>query len=312
MKKQSMDQWLTKMHETDWNSLSPRKRLKLLQELENIMAETQGRKPMKVRPFPAQVLEKQPGVMGCQNKYGIFINPRYLEGGKTSVLKQNQYSVAAAINTVLHEGRHAWQDHVLTHSEAGANDTTRAILLLNNRAYIRGGAGYSAQFVELDARRYARRQYDKMMRRMKELGWEPDPVYIKQRERDRQSEESRAAQIKSAFSEEELALLDILYRAKIESDVKKFFPNADLSAILLFEEAKKLVRGEITVDEFVEGKPMTLTYRDTVEFAEKEKTDALSFEDSFWAALDKPDQAKPKAEKPDDISVRPIGKGSGF
>ncbi len=308
-----MDQWLNGLREKNWDKMNPAQRLAMLQELENIMAARQGRPALRVNVIPSEETEKRPGVMGYFNEEGIYLNARYFVKNKSSVLKLDRYNVGAAINTVIHEGRHAWQSHVIESAAAGADDNLKAAILLNKLGYRKGGSEYSAQLIELDARRYARREYGAMLRRMQEMGWTPDAVLVREQRADHREEEIAAAYIKSELTEADLDYFDAFIKKEFLPYVMLVFPDADFSFLSIFDEAKRLVRGEITVKEFVEGEPVGLSFREAADrLSVKEEADDLSFEDSFWAALEKPAPAKPKADKTDDFSVRPIGKGSGF
>ena len=307
-----LDQWLIELHERNWDVMSPGQRLTMLQELENIMAARQGRPALRVNIIPPDKEKENPGVMGYFDGETIYLCSRYFVKRKPSILGFDRFNVGAAINTIIHEGRHAWQSHLLEPGVSGADDNTKAAIFLNNLAYRRNGSDYSAQFIELDARRYARQEYSAMLRRMKELGWAPDAVLVREQQADHREEEIAAAYIKSELTEADLDRLDALIKKAFLPHVMLNFPDADFSSLSIFDEAKRLVRGEMTVREFVEGKPMDFGFRDAARVSAIEKADGLSFEDSFWAALEKPDPAKPKTEKPDVFSVHPIGKGSGF
>lgn len=302
-----LDAWLVQMHNANWNQLNPKERLAYLQQLENIMAAEQGRKPMKVKAISKAKSKKQPNMMGYYDGCSLHINRHFLED-RPSLFSKDYYSVGAAINTILHEGRHAWQRHLVQHGAPYADDTTRAKMFLNFCGYVQSGAGYGAQIIELDARRYARQQYQNLLERMRMFGWEPEKVYLKQQILDRREEAARAASIKAKLTEADLDAYDRMAFDKFKELIAIAFPQADTSSISIFTEAKKLLNNEITLDEFIDGN--ALAFSDTERLWVSAHIDApSSFEDSFWKALGRPIDTSQRTEKSDDLKIKPIGAG---
>lgn len=89
-----MDDFQTK----NWSRLSEKERLNRLQSLENDMAKEQGRVARKVEPRPTNYC----GWYDREQPDKLFINQDYLDRR----LPCDQYD---AMNTVIHEGRHAYQ-----------------------------------------------------------------------------------------------------------------------------------------------------------------------------------------------------------
>lgn len=86
----------------NWNKLSSIERREALQYLENQMALEQGRSPREV--YVNDTLGKgQCGYYSPNDPTRIHINRDHLQSSK----KGSQYD---AMNTVIHEGRHAYQD----------------------------------------------------------------------------------------------------------------------------------------------------------------------------------------------------------
>lgn len=81
-----------------WDRLSAKERLNHLQSLENDMAAEQGRKARKVTPKQCDCC----GSYDWENPNKLYINQSYLE----SRVPGEQYD---AMDTVIHEGRHAYQ-----------------------------------------------------------------------------------------------------------------------------------------------------------------------------------------------------------
>lgn len=90
-----MDDFQTKK----WNRLSENERLDRLQSLENTMAEEQNRVPRKVTPCECEGC----GFYDRDTPDKLFINQNYVNSKTPS----DQYD---AMNTIIHEGRHAYQD----------------------------------------------------------------------------------------------------------------------------------------------------------------------------------------------------------
>ncbi len=305
-----LDAWLLKLHNANWDQLGSKERLKLLQELEKIMAAEQGRMPKKIRVMPKGLEEEN--TLGVCNGFGIYISSKFLEKSKSAIFSNNDtYSVGNAINTIIHEGRHAWQRRVagIIIRQPNVDQTTRAKILANELGYTSSMPVYFAQLIELDARRYARQRYDQLLDRMRKLGWEPEDVYLRQREMDRCLEAAIAAEIKANVTEEQLDRIDARTLRQWKESISTVFPEADISSIGLFEDARKLLRNEISEEEFVDGKPMAFTDADRLRV--KARMDAVSatFEDSFWKALGAPVDTSQAAEKPDDLKIKPIGTG---
>lgn len=148
----SMDDFLTK----NWNKLSENERLDALQYLENQIAVEEGRKPRQV--FPDDRLGKgECGYYEESDSTHIYINRDYLQSSKNG----GQYD---AMNTVIHEGRHAYQDDCvqgrITHNESpetidkwkkNSDEDVYYPSGLNRREYL----NYRYQPIEEDANNFA-------------------------------------------------------------------------------------------------------------------------------------------------------------
>ena len=127
----------------NWIRLEMPERLEALQELENRLAELQGRKPFEVH---AQAMEP--------NQYGYY-DGRALHLNEGLLTKDNPQEV---VETVAHEGRHAYQQFAIEHPRV--HDAKEvAYWEANMRDYLDpslyGFELYQNQPVELDARDYA-------------------------------------------------------------------------------------------------------------------------------------------------------------
>lgn len=129
-----------------WDGLDLDERVQTLQNVENEMAEIQNRPTLAVE---AQQLED--GSFGGYDGEGIRINSDYLAG--------SDYPVDEHLDTVVHEGRHAFQDYAVNNpgvvSDTGVVDGWRSNFDNYLRAEDYGMEAYLAQPVEADAWDYA-------------------------------------------------------------------------------------------------------------------------------------------------------------
>ena len=91
--------YLERLEARRWTGFSPEERRDALQELENYTAYVQGRKPRWVVPDPGMNSQRY----GAYDGRYIRLNPKLLEDKKPY----------RAMQTVLHEGRHAFQRDVV-------------------------------------------------------------------------------------------------------------------------------------------------------------------------------------------------------
>ena len=109
-----------------WKALDAERRLNALRQLEAQTARMSGRTPLDVRVMPEKA--GSGGMLGYydHSRRSMFLHPRYLQSGG---LNLGDYSAAAAIRTVLHEGRHGFQ----WISVAGGSDRVPQDTLLEGR-----------------------------------------------------------------------------------------------------------------------------------------------------------------------------------
>jgi hypothetical protein len=129
-----------------WQELEPGERLEALQEVENRMAELQGREPLTIRTEPMES-----GSFGYYDGQSITVNENDLAG--------TEMPVHEFVDTVVHEGRHAYQDHAI--SNPGTVDEGVASAWAENMkpgnyltAEEYGQEAYANQPIEADAWNY--------------------------------------------------------------------------------------------------------------------------------------------------------------
>ncbi|MGE5653142.1 MAG: hypothetical protein ACM3ZQ_02585 [Bacillota bacterium] len=127
-----------------WEDLTLRERLDALQNVENLMSEIQGRTPIGVVTEPME-----PGLYGYFDGKAVHIS---LEG-----LASND--VAEAVDTIIHEGRHAYQHYAVDHPGFHPDQEQVEAWRDNFKDYLTaelyGQEAYQTQPVEADAWAYA-------------------------------------------------------------------------------------------------------------------------------------------------------------
>lgn len=130
-----------------WKELSPDERLDALRMLESRLAEIQGRRP------PLPIVAEEMDSAGFYDGKALHINIEHI--------KDPSYRLEV-IDTVAHEGRHAYQHYAVTHPGFHKNEKEVLYWAANQEAYFHpkkicekfGLQYYVCQPVELDAFRY--------------------------------------------------------------------------------------------------------------------------------------------------------------
>ena len=89
-----------------WVTWSPYRRLSFLQKIEDSMAVRQGRRKRRVRASARTAKRGVGGEYDSDEKGSLFINKDWIYANDT-------YRTYELIDTVIHEGRHAYQDDVV-------------------------------------------------------------------------------------------------------------------------------------------------------------------------------------------------------
>jgi len=133
-----------------WQCLSPKQRVEMLQKVENAAAKIAHREPC---PIEVKSLgEDHYGYYSPETKT-ITLNSDYLEGDRDS------YQMT--LDTVIHEGRHAYQDYNLNERQVHTSPGDLTNWYLNHYKYgyqdaqTYGFCRYWMQPVEADARKFA-------------------------------------------------------------------------------------------------------------------------------------------------------------
>lgn len=170
--------------EERWSSLTDQKRLEALQEVECRMAARQGRKPCKI-----QAKSLEPGCQGVFDGQKIVINLRLLQysrfGSRFGVNRECRAIVA--LDTIIHEGRHAFQRAAITGNTTGIEIPRETLQswLVNTISYMSDTekpsdfAFYAFQPLERDAREYAGRAIADIYRSVKQTTGKRDNGFEK-------------------------------------------------------------------------------------------------------------------------------------
>jgi hypothetical protein len=132
----------------NWAALDSSSRLEVLQNVEDRMATIQGRPAIEITPA-----ELSPGTYGYYDGQCITINAADLDN--------NQMQVQEFVDTIVHEGRHAYQDYAIKNPGA-VSDPAVVVAWAENfqpgnylTAEEYGQEAYLDQPVEADAWNYA-------------------------------------------------------------------------------------------------------------------------------------------------------------
>lgn len=132
----------------NWAVLDSSSRLEVLQNVEDRMATIQGRPAVEIKPT-----ELSPGTYGYYDGQGITINAADLNG--------NQMHISEFVDTIVHEGRHAYQDFAIANPGTVSDPAIVAAWAENMQpgnyltAEDYGQEAYLNQPVEADAWNYA-------------------------------------------------------------------------------------------------------------------------------------------------------------
>lgn len=154
-----------------WRDLSDTARLGALQDLENALAARDGREPAKVTPFAGDPTQRG-GYDHATNT--LYINEAlYAPDSGQPAIYADDYSAVSpdepylAVETLLHEDRHAYQHYVAEQRPDLAEDTQQLDDFQKDTgdAYIQpevDSVKYKVQPTEMDARRAARQEMDEL------------------------------------------------------------------------------------------------------------------------------------------------------
>jgi hypothetical protein len=127
----------------NWDTLEPQERLDTLQTVENALSDIQNRPSAEIHAedMPANTF-------GCWDGEVIRINSNHLTG-------EYEQPVSEMVDTVVHEGRHAYQSHAINNPGFLGNDAIEQEWRDNDANYLDvslvGQEAYLEQPLEADA-----------------------------------------------------------------------------------------------------------------------------------------------------------------
>lgn len=238
----SDDQLYQKFERGAWNCSTREERLALLQEVENRVAAEQRRDAMKIDVIPPE--NDAPGLQGyyIDGENCLFINERFVSG---SSLGLNDYSAAAALDTVLHEGRHAFQHDFLRSFDNRASRQMGLEWALNTFCYMSASpssselqkALYVFQPLELDARRYARQRLRRINRSIELRTGKCDPQFEQAIDCSVRSERYYAGLALKELAPEIMEKIDRVAIQRFHASN----PDVDMKGVSLFREMVRMI-----------------------------------------------------------------------
>ena len=219
-----------------WAGLSAERRLDALRRLEAQTARMSGSTPLDVRVMQ----EQSGGMMGYYDHRvrSMYLHPRYFH---SDGLNLGDFTAAAAVRTVLHEGRHGFQ--WISVSE-GSDQTPQDTLLewaVNQCCYFSGASDdrtmalYFFQPVEMDARRYARETAEELQRQLEARRGRQDEAFRRSMDMDRRSEEIIRDLGRRSLTPE---ALDVAER-RARYAFARYNPRVDAAGVHIFHEARE-------------------------------------------------------------------------
>lgn len=224
-----------------WSSMKEASRLAVLQEVENRRAAADGREPAKVCVGDKDAFS-HPGSLGVyfDGLGEIHLNYRYFSD------KSPFHSGAGALGVLLHEGRHAYQFFRIHN---GITDQSAEILKewASSQGYYIAPDGsafsvalYGLQAIEDDARRFSRRELQKIIHNLMLRGID-SRSFVREYQEALQTEERFIMMIRENLTLEELDE----YESLIIQSMKDLYPKLNISDLRLFDNAKLILQAKL-------------------------------------------------------------------
>ena len=230
-----------------WKQLDEASRLALLQEMENRQAKLDNRPAIRVCAGKMDKHTKGVHRTASDGQETIILNQNFIRDSKLfAKIDEQVFSVAGAVNTVLHEGRHAYQHHAVKNNGFGlpkeqimewaAHMTEFGGIYYNGSGGMQGFFLYCIQSIEEDARRFARRTIQEINAFYRQNGIQ-DPNYINEEIGDRVFETNIIKYLRNYLTLDELNKIEKFILAHFH----KFHPDIDVSKLTLFDSARLIL-----------------------------------------------------------------------
>lgn len=255
---EQLKQFISSLNLENWYRMAETERLQVLQRFENILAELEGRPSIPIRVIPPEQLREEEGgiLFGyfSPSEKVICINPKFLKSRK-SITGVSVFDLPQILETIAHEGRHAWQHYVIDHPEKKLVDRkTRLAILMNMSCYCSGNnpnlpfSCYEAQLIELDARRFARDVLEHVSSVLAERDHHLNLQFVHAIRKIAMRENRLAAKLIKDVSKEELMKYDEACRMTM----KGLCPGVDFSEVTVFQDSIEFLKDK-NMQRFTEG-----------------------------------------------------------
>ena len=250
----SVDELFQKFTDKHWNAMSQAEHLETLQQMENLIAREQNRPPFQVRIFSEETMKKHPGMTGYFDGRTINLTPLYFRRALRAIPGVNSGMGMAALNTLLHEGRHGWQRFIAAGGGVRVDPKLRSLLRMNFLSYCSPDDNqfiYACQPLELDARRFAKERFAAMAKRAIDAGC--DDACIRRQLQNNITVEINAA----AIVANQLSIAELRdYEDRARQLFLKEFPDENLDGVSMFDEVIQMIRSRQDYINYVDGKPL--------------------------------------------------------
>lgn len=212
-----------------WLAYSKETRLELFQEVENREAAKQGRPALEIQVFTP---DEERNYLGAFNR----LNPDVLELNENLILDSEgllqSYSVADGLDTIIHEGRHAFQYHAINGNVTGVDEKQLKNWKMNEVFYTQEEPLYWQLEIERDARNFARSEMEKIIAAIREEKGIEDLVYEEFLFRQHRDEYVLSLWADACIDEEFIEAVDEYARMMCEM----VYPDDDMSDASVFAE----------------------------------------------------------------------------
>ncbi len=223
----------------NWKMLDESSRLAALQEIENRRAKIDGRPPIPILKGSKKEF-KEPELFGGFDPadHVIRLNYRFLEGSSP------MHTGVGALSTLLHEGRHAYQDHLVNQGVISESPDILKEWLTSTSIYIPPEVDallYNMQSIEDDARRFARRELQGIINNLLLYGI-ADASYLNEFRNMLQWESQVIDAIQQFLTIKDLDEIEEM----LISEMQNRYPDLDLKNLQLFETARLIINTKIS------------------------------------------------------------------
>lgn len=202
----------------NWNDATFEEKLQALQLLEKDYANKQGREPCEVKAIEMPHISHH-GYYNPQDN-SIYINQDHLLDSN-----ENKLFNYLSVDTILHEGRHAYQHNAIKNENLHADNNQVETWKMNfdNNVYMDPGKGYlyRMQALERDANQYSEVETDKIFNGL-EKKYGPNEGYDDYKENIRDNYFIKNEELaKNTFGDEYKEKIDRLVQLRYEIDQAK-------------------------------------------------------------------------------------------